>query len=239
MRPLRYVVLDFRLVNGLDSSAVSSVLRMKQWAEARNFRLVFTQLPHGMRRQLERGGVGENPDDLVKFFPTLDLGVEWCENQILTAQRTPVEVDRDSLQVQLARGLPESVDVNRLMAYLEKQQVGEGYYIVRQGDPADAMYFIESGHLTVQLTLSDGRVMRLRTISRGTVVGEVRTYSGGVRTASVVTITPATFYRLSSCRLKQMEQNDPDLAAALHKFIARLLAERLASLNRTLEAVFD
>jgi len=64
-------------------------------------------------------------------------------------------------------------------------------------------------------------------------------YIGGVRTASVVAISPTTLHRLSASKLKEMEQNDPYLAAALHKFMARLLAERLAGMNRTLEAVLD
>ncbi|HEV2359807.1 MAG TPA: cyclic nucleotide-binding domain-containing protein [bacterium] len=124
----------------------------------------------------------------------------------------------------------------RLMTYLEKHQVGEGDYLVRQGNPSDAMYFIESGQLTAQVELPDGRITRLRTMRGGTVVGEVPMYIGGVRTASVVALSPSTFYRLSTGKLQEMEHDAPDLAAALHKFIARLPAERLAGLNRTLEA---
>jgi sulfate permease, SulP family len=236
MAPLRHAVLDFRLVNGLDSSAVSSFERMKQWADAKGFWVVLTQLPPAMRRQLERGGFTEGRDSPVRFFPTLDHGVEWAENQILIAARVPAEADRDALPVQLARLLPKSIDVNRLMAYLEKQQAGEGDYLVRQGDPPDAMYFIESGELTAQLELTGGGITRLRTMRGGTVVGEVPMYIGGVRTASVVARSPSTFYRLSAARLSEMEHDAPDLAAALHKFIARLLAERLAGLSRTLEA---
>lgn len=55
----------------------------------------------------------------------------------------------------------------RLMTYLEKHQVGEGDYLVRQGNPSDAMYFIESGQLTAQLELPDGRITRLRTMRGG------------------------------------------------------------------------
>jgi hypothetical protein len=57
----------------------------------------------------ERSGLGEGRDGLVKFFPTLDHGVEWCENRILMAEGVPVGVDRDSLPVQLARVLPRAI----------------------------------------------------------------------------------------------------------------------------------
>lgn len=226
---LRYVVLDFRLVHGLDSSAVSSFERLKQWAEAKGFRVVLTQPPAGMLMQLDNDG-------LVRIFPTLDHGVEWCENEILTAARMPAEADEDTLPVQLARLLPELADVHGLMAYLEKRRVGEGDYLVRQGDPSDAMYFIESGQLTAQLELPGGGITRLRTIRSGSVVGEVSMYLGGVRTASVVAGSACTFYRLSAGKLREMERDAPDLAAALHKFLARLLAERLAGLSVSLEA---
>lgn len=236
MPPLRYVVMDFRLVHGLDSSAVSSFERLKQWAEAKGFRVVLTQPPAGLRRQLESAGLGEGPDGPVRFFPTLDHGVEWCEDEILIAARVPAAAAGDTLPVQLARLLPESVDVDGLMAYLEPQQLGEGDYLVRQGDPSDAMYFIESGQLTAQLESPGGGITRLRTMHSGSVVGEVSIYMGGLRTASVVADSPCTFYRLSAERLRQMEREAPDSAAALHKFLARLLAERLAGLSRSLEA---
>jgi sulfate permease, SulP family len=235
-RPLRYVVLDFRLVHGLDSSAVSSFERLKQWGEARGFRVVLTQPPSELRKHLEDAGFGEGPDGVVRFFPTLDHGVEWCENEILTAARAPADGEGETLAAQLARLLPGSVDVAELMAYLEQRRLNPGEYLVRQGDPCDAIYFVESGVLTAQLDLPGGGGARLRTMRGGSVVGEVAMYLGGVRTASVVADSPCTCYRLSAEKLREMEQHTPDLAAALHQFLARLLAERLAGLSRSLEA---
>lgn len=54
LRPLRYVVLDFRLVHGLDSSAVSSVVRMKTVGRGE-------ELPLGVHSTAARnaGAVGE------------------------------------------------------------------------------------------------------------------------------------------------------------------------------------
>jgi len=73
----------------------------------------------------------------------------------------------------------------------------------------------------------------------GTTVGEMGMYLGTVRTASVVADRPSKVYRLSRSALKEMERNDPELAAYLHRWMARLLAERLAENNRTIEALLD
>ena len=73
----------------------------------------------------------------------------------------------------------------------------------------------------------------------GTVVGEVSMYLGVPRTATVIIGKPSILYHLSSEALQQMEERDPDLAAALHHFIARLLAERLSDNTRTIQALGD
>ena len=58
-------------------------------------------------------------------------------------------------------------------------------------------------------------------------------------TASVVADQPGVIYFLSNEKLQQMEGNDPDLASALHKFVARLLSERLADADHVVEALLE
>ena len=50
---------------------------------------------------------------------------------------------------------------------------------------------------------------------------------------------PSAVYRLSAEALKDMRAQDPEVAALLHEWIARLLAERLTENNRTIEALMD
>jgi SulP family sulfate permease len=101
------------------------------------------------------------------------------------------------------------------------------------------MYFIESGMLTAQLEGADGELVRLRSMRGGTTVGEMGIYLGAPRTASVVASEASVVYRLSEDALNRMRQDDPDVAATLHEWIARMLAERLAANNRTIEALID
>jgi SulP family sulfate permease len=64
-------------------------------------------------------------------------------------------------------------------------------------------------------------------------------YLGTARTASVIADSPVIAYRLTRTALLEMEQKEPALAAAFHKYVARLQSERLAALTRTLEAVLE
>ncbi|MFQ5350348.1 MAG: SulP family inorganic anion transporter [Thermoanaerobaculia bacterium] len=237
--PVRYVVLDFRLVSGLDSSAVLSFVKMRQFAEARGFELIFTHLAPEIVQQLERGGFAIAEDDLVRTFPELDRGVEWCEDRLLEGEGIVLEEHPPPLAEQLTVTFPELPEVERLMGYLERLEADTGYYLMRQGEAAEDLFFIESGAVTVQLELADGETLRLMTIGAGTVIGEMELYMDQPRSASVVAERPCVIYRLSSQDLTRMGREASDLAAAFHKLIARLLAERLARSNRTMEALLS
>jgi SulP family sulfate permease len=234
---LRFVVLDFHQVSGLDSSAVSSFSRLKQLAEANNIQLVFTRLTPEMKCLLEIGGLIDGHDEIFRILPTLEHGAEWCENKILAEENLSLNEPDCNLLTQLKREFHNAGHIVRLMDYLEKFEVNGNYSIIHQGDQSDALYFLESGLVTVQLELRDGTTVRLRAIQSGTIVGEMGLYLDDVRSATVITICPSTLYRLSASSLNLMEERDPRVAAELHRWIARLLAERLDKADKTLEAV--
>jgi len=107
------------------------------------------------------------------------------------------------------------------MGYLEKEEVATGYHLFRQGEASGCIYFLATGAATAHFELPDGRSIRLRAMRAGTVLGEVGYYQRNVRTASVATTEPSTFYRLSGDSIERMEHDDPDLAVVMHRLIAR------------------
>ncbi|HTX90039.1 MAG TPA: SulP family inorganic anion transporter [Anaerolineales bacterium] len=239
-QPLKYIVLDFQRVTRLDSSAVFGINRLKQLAQANSALMVWTNVSTPIRRQLERGGLVDETDDSFIILPTLDHGVEWCENRILAEQGiTDLTGVFKRMEGQLKHVFPGLEAVDRLMEYFEPRKVEQGEYLMRQGDPPSDMYFVEHGLITVQLKLPDGKILRLRTIRGGATVGEIGLYLGATRSADVVASQPSTIYRLSAQSLKEMREKDPEVAAHLHEWVARLLAERLSDNNRTIEALMD
>jgi sulfate permease, SulP family len=231
-RSLRFIVLDFRRVIGLDSSAILAFEKIRQFAASRAASLILTQVSPVMRRQFEQLEFAETSE--VRFFPDLDHGLEWCENQIL-AKAGPHGISRGPIDGSVEWALPSTVDMGRLMRYVEPVEVPAGETLLRQGDPAEDMYFIESGRMNVLLQMPDGTTKRLRRMMPGTVVGEVSLYLGTPRSSSVVAEEPCKLYRLSRQSLEMMDRDEPDLAAAFHRFVARLTAERLVDLTQAVE----
>lgn len=239
-RPLKYLLLDFQRVTRLDSSAVFGITRLKQLAEANNILMVWTHVSPEIITQLERGGLHDQSDASFLLQKSLDEGVEWCENKILATEGIhDLPESSEQAESQLKHVFPGLEGIDRLMKYLERRTVREGEYLMKQDEPADEMYFVESGLVTVELELPNGRHVRLRSIRGGATVGEMGIYLSGTRTASVMASRPSTVYRLTRESLERMREHDPQVAALFHEWIARLLAERVADNNRMFEALMD
>ncbi|HAV78661.1 MAG TPA: hypothetical protein DCX53_15035, partial [Anaerolineae bacterium] len=232
-----FVLLDFHRVYGFDSSAVSSFMRMRQLANQHDIHLVITQVRGSILQQMERGGF--YADDRVHIFPTLDHGVEWCENMLLQIHEGSTMFIQTSIKSQLRGTFPKPELIEKLLSYLERMEVEENFYLMRRGDAPQSMYFIESGRLNVLIESNDGEMTRIRSIRSGTVVGELGLYLKSERTANVITSQKSVLYRLHLDSMKKMETKDPDVASALHEWIAKQLAERMADNNRAIEALLD
>ena len=131
------------------------------------------------------------------------------------------------------------MDAAGLAGYLERMEVEAEHYLVDQGDAPCGLYFVEAGQVTAQRQGQDGRLVRLRKMGPGTVVGEMGLYLGAPASESVVTNEPSTLYFLSAEALRRMEAGEPELAVALHRTIAQLLGERLSRANDTLHALLS
>ncbi|MDA1142670.1 MAG: SulP family inorganic anion transporter [Planctomycetota bacterium] len=235
-RKLRIVVLDFQLVTGIDSSAVMSFTKLKQLAETEGFLIVLTSLTTGLRKQLSKDLLAEEEGNTALTFPDLDHGVEHSEEMILQEHRKDVRDEIESFEKRLAREFGDS-NVTPLMSFLEKNSLHAGEALIRQYAVADDMYFLGSGRSTVELELPDGSLLRLRTMQEGTAIGEIGLYLGQPRTASVIAESECEVYRLTKESLERMEREHPELATDFHRFIIRLLAQRLADSNKTLRAL--
>jgi SulP family sulfate permease len=227
-----FVILDFRMVPGLDSSAALSFSRLKQVTQQHQIVLVFTHLSPAIRKLLDKDLFSAKDSAAWRIFPDLDHGLEWCENQILASGP---QTEAVTLMAELRKSL--AIAPERLMRYFERIEVQRGQCIIRQGEPSPGLYFVESGLATVQLECGPQTQVRLRTLHPGTVVGEMGLYLGGDTSAAVYANEPTTLFHLSPARLEEMETEAPEVAAAFHKLIARRMGEKLRDTTESLGAV--
>ena len=231
----KLLVMDFRLVSGLDSSAALSFLKIRQLAEQHSIRLILTHLPSEVHHQLKVTGCLLEDDKICRVFADLDRGIEHCENVLLKREDVTILQSRPLQDLLAAHFPPEYLP--KLEEYLTQVRLTFGETLFEQGSASEAMYFVETGQLSVHIELSETRKKRLTTMGPGTVVGEMGCYLERPRSASVLADIPTTLYKLDRKSLDEMQDKDPALASALHQYIVRLLSDRLTRSNQELRVL--
>jgi sulfate permease, SulP family len=239
LQRLGYVILDFQQVSGLDTSGLVSIQKLARLAKKGRFTILAASVPAAIQNSFRNSGlIGETPGH-IRVFRDRDFSIEWCEDEILRQQVAEQRQETRNLPQLLNDFHPTQIDTSVLMNYLERQQVDKNHYLMLQGDPSEDLFFIESGRVRVVVELDNGRLMRVRTMEAGTVVGEIGLYLGQPRLASVVTEEPCVVLRLGGDALARMQKENPALASAFHEFMVRVLAERITQQNRTLRALVE
>lgn len=81
-RPVGYIVLDFSGVQGLDTSAVLSLVKLRNYCEEQDVTLAFSGLSDAMRAGFDSAGFfgATRPH---QAFGSRNEAVEWCEDMVL------------------------------------------------------------------------------------------------------------------------------------------------------------
>jgi predicted acylesterase/phospholipase RssA/CRP-like cAMP-binding protein len=91
----------------------------------------------------------------------------------------------------------------------------EGEVLIREEDSARGVFLLIDGVLVVS-RLVDGEPVHLATFDTpGSVLGEITTLAGGVRTASVRAATPSRVVELTSSELEKVLASRPEVAQSL------------------------
>jgi sulfate permease, SulP family len=229
--PLQFIILDFRLVNGLDSSTILSFVKLTQFVQQAQIHLLFTSLSPPMQRQLQQGGVFlDHPNSYCHQFTDLDLGMEWCEEEILKESKyrrrrhIPMAMQLKTLLADFVASEP----IADMMPYLEEVQRSPGEYLYRVGDQPTCLYFIESGEVSTWTEVNGAQTRRIQTLGAGTIIGEIEFFTQAPYEVAAIVHQPSRLYRLTHEHLNRMYQNHPQVAEGFSKWMNTLLAERLS-----------
>ena len=234
-KPVGYVVLDFSAVPGLDTSAVLSLIKLRNYCNEHDVTLVFCGLNEAMNTSFKKAGffTGGQPHQV---FATRNEAVEWCEDMLLMYHEVG-EASAHSFEGWLTHELGGAADMSRITPYLDRRELKVGEALFRQGEPPDSVEILASGCVAITIKDEQGRPIRLRRMMGYTVVGEMGFYRQVPRTATVIAEEPSVVYRLTRESFDKMQEQDPTAASVFHKLIIRLLSDRLEFANREISAL--
>jgi SulP family sulfate permease len=226
----RFLVFDFRLVTGLDSSATHSFSQIKQVASEGGARLVLVNLTPELQRTFQT----------IKFLsadvmvaPDLDRALEVCEDAVIAAHRAE-GTELDSLRVWLAKALGSADYADALAALCRRFEARPGDIIARQGEPSNSMHFILDGRVGILVDMGEGRTVRVRSLGRHTIIGEMGLISGRPRSATIQAEAESVLYELSLEHFNDIKRTQPALGQALLSYVISVMAERLSFASRVI-----
>jgi glutaminase len=233
-----FAILDVKRVTQIDAACVRLLARLVETMARRQQHLVLSRV----RRGTLLDGLGTEVDPhfvrAMSFQPQLDLALEWCERRLIEAQtdeRTVMQLG-SLAEHQLCAGLSQD-DVSELAARLQHQTFEPGMQVIRRGDPADALYLMLRGEVSVVVTLPGGTVKRLATLSAGMSFGEAALIDGGTRSADVRADSQVECGTLDRAGFARIETERPALAIRLLHNLLRSAAETTVRLTAEVAAL--
>lgn len=166
------------------------------------------------------------------LLPDTEQAVALCERHL--ARRAGAEDDVPEMgwaQAAILRGFDRDT-VRRLRSVMTMCDYRAGETVFAQGDPPDSVYFIASGAVEVVLALSGTeRRLRLQTLTKGEVFGEMAIIAPSPRSAAVVAVEPTRCYRLEAAAFERLKGDHPHLAFSLLSNLAGIFVQRLRATN--------
>jgi CRP/FNR family transcriptional regulator len=104
---------------------------------------------------------------------------------------------------------------------LLRRDFGAGDFLYRQEEPADRLFYVQSGHVRVFLLSTDGRERTLRILGPGELAGDYAFYLRRNHNAFAQAFDgPVTAYQISRPAYEALLQARPELYPTLLKIIA-------------------
>jgi SulP family sulfate permease len=229
----RYLVFDFKLVTGIDSSAAYSFAQIKRTAQDLGIKLVLVHLAPAAEKALRSS---EFISKEVRIAPELDHALEWCENEIIT-QHQGLAQEEAGLRDWFAQILGTEADAMELIGRCERLEVDAGETIVRSGEAAESMHFILDGRVGIMVPADQGGTTRVRSLGRYTTIGEMGLVAHAPRSATIQAEVASILYVLSTHQFEAIKSENPALGQKLLTYFVTVMAERLTFANRTISVL--
>ncbi|HKU69430.1 MAG TPA: cyclic nucleotide-binding domain-containing protein [Burkholderiales bacterium] len=142
---------------------------------------------------------------------------------------------------QLIGGIPLFAGIERtalegFLRIFQPVSFAAGASLMRQGQPADGAYIIESGDADVTTALPGGGTAAVAKLGPGSVLGEMALLESGVRSATVIALSRVTGHFIERDGFRMLLAQRNRAAFTIQARIARTLCQRLRELNAKIVA---
>ena len=149
-----------------------------------------------------------------------------------SAASSAAEVTAAALGESVVFSLLSNSARSRMAAAGSPLALESGEILCQADDAGDALYVVLEGEIEVSTRTEGGRQVRLASLGRGALAGEMAALDGGLRSADMVAARRSRLWRIPRTALLEALCAEPSAAVAL---VAEL-SQRLRAANAALEA---
>lgn len=244
---LQFVLMDFNLVQGIDSSAVKSFQKLTLYLSKENIDLVMVNLSKQMRFTFEASGISSKSYQHFYDYNNLDEAIEFCEDQIIKIESQKIIQSQEKgsngqteliqavySDMMAALEIQEKFEVltDKLKPYLERVEVSVGDELYHQKELSTDIYFILRGMVTLSRKDRTDRSTRIRILGPWTITGELGSLLGYRSPYTAEVTEKGSIYKLSSKNRIRMKDDSPEMASDLQELIIFMLGNQLMKSSR-------
>lgn len=232
-------IIDLRRVAYADAAARSLLREFVQQQGAQGCRVVFTDLAENPNiAGFEEAFAAQVAAGHCGFAADIDRALEQAENDILAAAGASHGSERLSLaDLELFHGLDRE-DLAALEGSISSYRFEAGEQILRAGDPAQLIFMVARGTVSVHVGAAADRGRRIASIGPGQAFGEMALLDGGHRSADVWADTAVLAYGISVQELQRISVQRPQILMRVYGNIIRALSGRLRCANDHIRALY-
>jgi glutaminase len=237
---LTFAVIDLKRVDRIDECAATLVqqLIVEFGTHQKQLVLVNGQRHPKFVRAIEEALAAADQWGRLIAFSDLDAALEWCEKRLIAQTNPGLLADRAMTLAEheaCDRFSPEDLAV--LEGALERRSFDAGTLVIRKGDPADALYLLMQGEVSVVMSLPNGEIKRLATFPAGMAFGELAIVDRGERTADVRADSAVECYALPVAALDRLGERHPVIKMKLLENLLRHVSRTVLRLNQEVGAL--
>ena len=188
---LRFVVIDFARVHGLDASAAYSLGKLSRLCDAAGVRLLFSGLP---RSQEARYREFAGSRDRALFTDTLDDALQSLEAELLSTRP-------DSAPDAASRLLDDLLALSERPQFADKFRrviLNTGEVLLHQGAESREMFVLISGAMRAEVARQAGDPVVVARFMPGAPIGEIAFYGSTARIATVLAEEPSVLVKIDA-----------------------------------------
>jgi len=244
MESCQFVILNLRMVQSIDSTAVHTFNQIDSILSDKKGRLILAGVPHSLlpgqtlENFLNEVEMKKNQTHIL-IFDELSDALEWVEDYILSEKNqyhSHLENPLNANEIEIFKNLsPERLQA--IHSCLEEKSYGQGNKIFSSGNTGDEIFFIRRGIVRILLPMDEKKNHHLASFGAGDFFGDMSFVDHAARSADAIAESDVELYMLSRKRFEELVKQDEGLAAEFYENLVRVLALRFRSTHLELRSL--